>query len=122
VTSKPPLPAGLFDSWPRVEIDEGDGSPFARLVRTGSGAANAWILGPDGPYAKPGMPMAEIIRAAVRESLLHLLELGLLDIDVERLEAAKGYPGGRSDFRDDGAVSAAGGDVPAATPATPLDR
>ncbi|WP_433364284.1 hypothetical protein [Streptosporangium sp. CA-115845] len=91
-STKPPLPSGMYDPFPRIAVDESEDSPFRRVLRLGVGVADNWMLGPDGPYKKPGQTGADITRAQVREALLHLLELGFIDIDVERLMAAPGYP------------------------------
>jgi hypothetical protein len=92
VTVKPPLPATPFDDWPRIPVDETDGSPFREIHRLAVLAADDWTFGPDGPYKQPGMTMAQITRGHVREALLHLLELGLIDIDEDRLNAASSFP------------------------------
>ncbi|MFE0207039.1 hypothetical protein [Streptomyces sp. NPDC058985] len=89
--SKPPLPASMLDPWPRIPIDTTDGSDFHHLTRTAGAAATTWALGPEGAYAK-GLSLAEVVDGAVREALLHLLELGLIDIDDDRLNAAPGLP------------------------------
>jgi hypothetical protein len=88
---KPPLPAKMFDPFPRIDVDTSDGSPFARILHISLFAANAWMLGPDGPFVKPTTP-AQAVHAEVSEALLHLLELGLIDIDTDRLQAARGIP------------------------------
>jgi hypothetical protein len=90
--TKPDLPARMFDPFPRVDVDTSDGSPFARILRLAIGAAHGWTFSADGPYKTPGQTGAQITRAEITEALLHLLELGLIDIDVQRLEAAPGIP------------------------------
>lgn len=95
MTDKPPVPDSPFADWPRIPIDTSDGSPVARLLRTAGHAASRWTLGPDGPYRRT-MTGIEAHEGHLREGLLHLLELGLLDIDTERLDAAKGLPCQRS--------------------------
>lgn len=89
---KPPLPTGFFDPFPRVPVDTSDGSPFAQIRSTGLAAAMDWLLGEDGPYKKPGMTAAGVARMQVNEALLHLMELGFIDIDEERMAEAKGWP------------------------------
>jgi hypothetical protein len=88
---KPPLPARTFDPWTRIPIDTSEGSDFHRLNRIAGHAATGWALGPDGAYAK-NRTLADIVDNAVREALLHLLELGLIDIDSDRMHAAPGWP------------------------------
>jgi len=88
---KPPLPARTFDPWPRIPVDTSSDSDFHHLNRIAGHAATGWALGPDGAYA-PNRTLADIVDNAVREALLHLLELGLIDIDSERMNAAPGWP------------------------------
>jgi hypothetical protein len=88
---KPPLPARAFDPWPRMPVDTSDGGDFHQLNRIAGDAATMWALSPEGAYAK-NLTLAEVVDGAVREALLHLLELGLLDIDHDRLHAAPAIP------------------------------
>lgn len=88
---KPPLPARMFDPWPRIPVDTSPDSDFHRLNRIAGHAATGWALGPDGAYAQ-GRALADVVDNAVREALLHLLELGLIDIDSDRMHAAPGWP------------------------------
>ncbi|MFF0009631.1 hypothetical protein ACFYQT_40255 [Streptomyces tibetensis] len=88
---KPPLPACMFDPWPRIPVTTGEGSDFHRLNRIAGNAATGWALGPDGAYAQQ-RTLADTVDNAVREALLHLLELGLIDIDADRMHAAHGWP------------------------------
>lgn len=88
---KPPLPAKMFDPWTRADVDTTDGSDFHRLNRIAGHAATGWALGPHGAYAQ-NLTLAEVVDGAVREALLHLLELGLIDIDTERMHAVPGWP------------------------------
>jgi hypothetical protein len=90
--TKPPLPTGFFDPWPRIPVDETDGGPFHEVLRLATFAADEWTFGPDGPYKQPRMTPAQATRGQIREGLLHLLELGLIDIDAERLNAATSLP------------------------------
>lgn len=98
-TPKPPLPARMFDDWPRVDVDTERGTPYHRVENLAVQAAHHWALGPDGPYQRPGSSLADIVRGAVHEGLLHLVELGLIDIDTSRLEAAHGLPTHRDGLR-----------------------
>ncbi|MFJ8657492.1 hypothetical protein ACIRNU_34780 [Streptomyces rochei] len=91
MTSKPPLLASMFAPWPRIPIDTTDGSDFFHLDRVAGSAATGWALGPEGAYEQ-NLTLAEVVDGAVREALLHLLELGLIDIDSDRLNAAPGLP------------------------------
>ncbi|MEW2402180.1 hypothetical protein [Streptomyces sp. NPDC046862] len=90
-TAKPPLPARLLDHWPRIPIDTTDDGDFYRLNRIAGHAATGWALGPNGTYAQ-NRTLADTVDGAVREALLHLLELGLIDIDSDRMHAAPGWP------------------------------
>lgn len=90
MSDKPPVPARTLDPFPRIDVDE-DGA-FRHIHRLGVSAADRWMLGPDGPYSRRELTSSDIIRGAVREALLHLLELGFVDIDEERLSSAKGWP------------------------------
>lgn len=91
VSSKPPLPARMLDPWPRIPVDTSDGTDFHRLDRIAGHAATHWVLGPDGTYSQ-GLTLADTVSGAVHEALLHLLELGLIDIDSERMNTARGWP------------------------------
>ncbi|MFC9736050.1 hypothetical protein ACFWG5_34605 [Streptomyces hydrogenans] len=92
MNTKPPLPDNAFAPWPRVPVDADPGSDFALIERIGGFAAHAWAINdPAGPLKAP-MPLMPAIDGAVREALMHLLELGLIDIDTERLHDAPGYP------------------------------
>jgi hypothetical protein len=86
------LPAAAFDKWSRIPVDDTDGSPFREILRIADFAASDWTFGPDGPYKQPNMTPATVTRKQLREGLLHLLELGLIDIDEERLNAAIAFP------------------------------
>lgn len=95
--AKPPLPAAMFHDWPRIPVDMSDGTDAYQIARIANWAASDWVMGDEGPYKQPSQPMAAIIRRAVEEGLTHLLELGFIDIDTERMHAAKGWPMGRRD-------------------------
>ncbi|MEW1754127.1 hypothetical protein [Streptomyces angustmyceticus] len=96
---KPPLPTRTFDPFPRIPVDSAPGSPFADVRRIGARAATGWALGSEGPY-KTEMPLADVVDGAVREALLHLLELGFIDIDEDRMRSAPGWPMYRSDTEE----------------------
>lgn len=91
MTDKLALPTRMFDPWPRMPVDTSDGSNFHRLNRIAGNAATGWALSPHGTYAQ-NLTLAETIDGAVREALLHLLELGLIDVDAERMNATPGWP------------------------------
>ena len=84
----PPVPGEPFDVYPRVPVDEADPDVVA-LVRAAAVAADNWMLGPDGLRKHPTMSTYDLCRRQVTEGLLHLLELGLVDIDRERLAAMR---------------------------------
>ena len=88
---KPQLPARILDPWPRIPINTSEGSDFHHLNRIAGHAATGWALGPNGAYAQ-SLTLAEVVDGAVREALLHLMELGLIDIDSHRMHAAPGWP------------------------------
>lgn len=97
-TPKPPLPAAMFLDWPRIPVDTAENTPYAYINRIAGRAARNWALGPDGPYHRE-QPLAHVIDRAVSEALLHLMELGLIDVDTARINAAPGIPWTRHDFR-----------------------
>ncbi|MFK8851185.1 hypothetical protein [Streptomyces sp. Ac-502] len=99
MTDKPALPKGPFDPFLRTRVDTSTGSAFADAHRIATRAATCWLLSPEGPYKKP-MTMANIVDSAVHEALLHLLELGFVDIDEARMRAARGWPMGRRDTKE----------------------
>jgi hypothetical protein len=94
--TKPAIPTNPADPWPRVTVDESPGGPFDEILRTAGFAAADWTFGPDGPY-KPPQSAADTTRGQVREALLHLLELGFIDIDVERMHSVGYIPMRRRD-------------------------
>lgn len=89
--SKPPVPAKTFDPWPRIPVDTSRGSDFHHLNRIAGHAATHWALGPDGTHAR-SLTLAETVDEAVRQALLHLLELGFIDIDSDRMNGSPGWP------------------------------
>ena len=91
MTTKPPHPTRTLDPWPRIPIDTTEDSDFHRINRIASHAATSWALGPNGTYAQ-NLTLAETVDGAVHEALLHLMELGLIDIDTDRLNNAPGWP------------------------------
>ncbi|MEU6979626.1 hypothetical protein [Streptomyces sp. NPDC046371] len=91
MNQKPPTPTGLND-WDRITVDTGTGNDFAIINRLAGSAAMAWAINsPRGPLKNP-MPLATAIDGAVHEALLHLLELGVIDIDTPRLREASAWP------------------------------
>lgn len=85
MTTKPVLPSGWTASVERIPVDESDGSDFRKILHIAEMAASRWTLGPNGPYKNPGMTPHRVMTGEVTEALLQLLELGLIDIDSERL-------------------------------------
>lgn len=96
MSDKPAIPTDPFGEWTRITVDTSEGSDFAEILRAANFVADHWLLGPDGPYKTP-QPPASVTRGTVREALLHLLELGFIDIDAERLRAADWIPMQRDD-------------------------
>jgi hypothetical protein len=96
VTAKPAIPTDPFGEWTRIPVATAEGSDFAEILRTAIFVADHWLLGPDGPY-NTDQPQASVTRGTVREALLHLLELGFIDIDTDRLHAADWIPMQRDD-------------------------
>jgi hypothetical protein len=98
---KPPLPAAKFKDWPRIPVPTEEGSLHYRLTTVARRPAAEWVMGPDGPYHHPDMSMAQTIRGAVAQALLHLMELGVIDVDTDRLDNPHGLPWSLTDFRPD---------------------
>jgi hypothetical protein len=96
--TKPPIPASLPFDWPRIAVDDTDGTDAWRIIRIATRAGDQWALGEKGPYKRPGLSLAEITGGVIREALLHLLELGLIDIDAARMHGASGWPVCREQF------------------------
>jgi hypothetical protein len=88
---KPPLPTKWGEQITLMEVDESEGGTFSGLLQVATLAAHKWALGP-GALA---MTHAEETRGTVREALLYLLELGVIDIDEERFAAIPMFPVGR---------------------------
>lgn len=88
---KPALPTAPGDAWERIPLDNRDGL-FDRLVQAALFASDGWTFGPDGPHRNPGMTNVEITRQQFREGFAHLLELGFVDVDAERVNAAPFMP------------------------------
>lgn len=95
--TKPPIPTGFGEPYPRIRVDQSDGGAFARALRIAVFAADAWMMSPDGPYENPSQTGAVMTRGLLRDALLHLLEIGVVDIDEQRLEevCTHGAPIGR---------------------------
>lgn len=89
--TKPPVPNNWDNNWRRIPVDLTD-PDTAWILKLAISGADGWVLGPHGPLRDQGMALAEITSGAVREALLHLLELGLIDIDADRLRAAGAFP------------------------------
>jgi hypothetical protein len=89
--SKPAIPDGPLDPIPSISVDTSEGSPFAEVLRTATRAADNWMFSDEGPY-KRKQTAARATHGQITEALLHLLELGLIDIDVERLNSMKWIP------------------------------
>jgi hypothetical protein len=106
-TDKPPIPTGFPFDWPRIPTDDADGTDAWQIIRIATRAGDQWAIGAHGPYQQPGMSLSEITGGVIREALLHLLELGLIDIDGDRMHSASGWPVRREQF------------LPAATPEEP---
>jgi hypothetical protein len=100
-TPKPPVPAVKFLDWPRIPVDTAEGRAHDQLTTIGRRVAHDWVMGPDGPYNHPEQNMTQTIRGLVGVTLLHLMELGLVDVDTERMAAADGIPWSLNDFRPD---------------------
>lgn len=80
--SKPPVPTATGPDWPVIPLDEND-ADYRQLVRVATFAADMFALGP----AALSMTRADVTRGQVAEGLALLLELGVIDIDRERLAA-----------------------------------
>lgn len=91
VKRKPPLPTEPWGVFERIFV-ESDHPDVAAILKL------AVFTADDAYYAAEadGVTLAEAHAEMVREAILHLLELGLIDIDRERLRAAEGFPTGRS--------------------------
>lgn len=86
---KPPLPEQPWEAFPRIELGE-HRLDINKIVKL------AVFTADDYHYAAPaGATAADVRAGGVREAILHLLELGLIDIDSQRLRAADGFPTGR---------------------------
>lgn len=86
MTAKPPLPETFsFAPVSRIPVDQTEGSDYRQVLWHAVAVATDWATGPDGPFAHPAMTPYESTRGQLNEALLHLLELGIIDIDGERL-------------------------------------
>jgi hypothetical protein len=91
MTGKPPYPANNpFAPWPWIPVDQTAGSDFQHLRRAAATAVDDFLLNGDAP--SPTAPRIEQMRAAVAEALLYLLEMGLIDIDEQKLTEYIGTP------------------------------
>lgn len=95
-TTKPPVPAG-WGEWQRIPVDTTEGGTFDQVLRIAVLAADTWTFSERGPYETTGMTGSDKTRGTVRDALLQLLELGFIDIDGDRLQAAKSFPPGREE-------------------------
>ncbi|MFF8840478.1 hypothetical protein [Streptomyces sp. NPDC015130] len=92
MVENPLIPDDSWDRWPRIPIDTSEESDFAEIDRVAGFAATSWALNSRDGVLATGMSLVQAIDGAVHEALLHLLEIGFIDIDTERLHAADGYP------------------------------
>lgn len=93
-STKPAFPDGWVaptSAWPRIPVDQSDGSAYQRVAREAGFAATGLLVSPDGPL-RPGVAPVVIADAAIGEALLYLLEFGLIDIDEARLDEFLGRP------------------------------
>lgn len=88
---KPPLPTKWGEQFTLMGVDESEGGTFSGLLQVATRAAHKWALGP----GALSMTHDEETRGTVREALLYLLELGVIDIDEERFNAVPLFPAGR---------------------------
>jgi len=72
--------------WPRIALDEND-ADYQQLVRVATFAADMWELGAGSMTRTAAMTRADVTRGYIAEGLALLLELGVIDIDRERLAA-----------------------------------
>ena len=95
------MPIVKFADWPRIPVDTADGGLHDQLTTLGRRPAHEWVMGPDGPYSHAEQSMTQTIRGAVGAALLHLMELGLIDVDEARLNGSESFPWGLTDCRPD---------------------
>jgi hypothetical protein len=96
VANKPPIPAEWDQPFPRITVDESAEGAFDQVMHIAVSAADGWYLRGITEGRLNDMSHSEIAQGQVREALLHLLELGLIDIDEERLNGLHMYPGWRN--------------------------
>ena len=84
MTDKPPVPAGAGHGWPVTPLDETD-PDYQQLIRIAASAAYTWTLTP--ANRSWTMSRAGVARGQIAEGVALLLELGVIDIDRERLAA-----------------------------------
>ena len=91
MTDKPPVPAVTGPGWPVTPLDETD-PDYQQLIRIAASAAHTWTLTP--ANRSWAMSRAGVARGQIAEGLALLLELGVIDIDRDRLAAwtAAGIP------------------------------
>lgn len=95
MTDKPPIPAD-WEPFPRITVDETTEGAFDQVLHIAISAADGWFLRGITEGRLNGTRQADIAKGQVREGLLHLLELGLIDIDEERLNGLHMYPAWRN--------------------------
>lgn len=100
-TPKPPVPAVKFADWPRIPVDTAEGSLHHQLTTLARRPAHEWVTGADGPYSHAEQTMTQTVRGIVGAALLHLMELGLIDVDTDRLNSSESFPWGLTDCRPD---------------------
>jgi len=87
---KPAIPKSRRP-FPRIPVDQTEGSDFRRVLRLAIQGSEGWTFSAEeGPYfrrqnGKPELTPAQIVRGQMTEALLYLLEMGVIDVDDERL-------------------------------------
>jgi hypothetical protein len=100
MTAKPTIPLGPSGHRPRIEVDTAEGSLFDQIHYMAVSAASLWTASDDGPFSNPhgpdgrGWTPHRVCDAQLHEALLYLMELGVIDVDAERLAQwqERGYP------------------------------
>lgn len=86
-----PVSTDMF-TFPRIKVDSSD---FAAIHEMANSAVDTWWLTTDHVFKTH----ADAVHAIVKEALLHLLELGFIDIDTERFKTMPSVPMSRSEGR-----------------------
>lgn len=84
MTDKPPVRPVTPLDWQPCPFDETD-PDYQQLARIAASAAHTWTLTP--ANRSWTMSRADVARGQITEGLALLLELGVIDIDRERLAA-----------------------------------